>query len=173
MEKKPTTVKPNNKKAPRFGKAEFIYHVVRESLWERWKKDTNNELSFKEFKDIWDLIADEIRKQVIATAQGVRLPFFNGDISLKYVEMRERPMDGNASAEAGRPVHHLDWHTNQRHGKLCWIIKHAMLRNRWVQLYGFSPCRQLNHTACHEGFNVNPGLYQMSRATEFNKKQML
>lgn len=172
MEKKLGPVKPNNTKAPRFGRAAFTYHIVRESLWEQWAKDTGNKLSFKEFKETWDLIAAEICSQIIRTAQGVRLPFFNGDISLKYVQMREKPVNGLASAAAGKTVRYLDWHTDKRPGKIVWAIKHAMARNRWVQLYGFSPCRKLRNLAAHEGFIANPGLYQVSRATDFNKKQL-
>lgn len=165
-------VKPNNPKAPRFGKRGFTYQVVRRELWEKWKEDTGNQLSFKEFKEVWLLIAGEIRDRVIDNSQGVRLPFSNGDISLKYVEMREKPIDGSSSQAAGKIVRHLDWHSNKRPGKICWVIKHAMARNRWVQLYGFNACRKLETLAATEGFRANPGLYQASKATEFNKKQI-
>lgn len=170
MEKKPKPVKPNNVKAPRFGKSEFTYQVVRRELWEQWKKDTHNTLSFNEFKKIWVFIAEEICRQVVQNAQGVKLPFFNGEISLKYVEMKKAPLSVKASQAAGKPVPYLDWHTDRRPGKICWIIREAVRRNRWVSLYGFAPCRALAKAAKDDGFMVNPGLFQLARATEHNKK---
>lgn len=171
MEKKPATVKQINPKAPRFGKADFTYQVVRRELWEQWKADTGNDLPYNEFMSIWESIATEIRKQTIENVQGVRLPFFNGDLSLKFVKTREKHIDGLTSAREGIVVRHLDWHSDKRPGKVCWVIKHAMVRNRWVQLYGFDPCRKLE-TMATEAFFENPGMYQVARATDFNKKQL-
>lgn len=172
MEKKPTTLKPVNVKAPRFGKAAYTYQIVRRTLWEEWAKKTSNTMTFKEFVIIWDLIAEEICLQVIANSQGVRLPFFNGDMSLKYIEMLNKPINGPASGEVGKVITHLDWHSDRRPGKICWTVHHAAKRNRWVQLYGFKPCRKLERAASKEGFTNNPGLYQVNRTTEYNASRL-
>lgn len=167
MEKKLTPVKKINLNAPRFGKGQYIYQVVCRKLFLCWRRESGyREMTLRQFKNIWELIAAEVRLQVVENTHGVRLPFFNGDISTNYVDMLRRHINTKASQEQGYIIHHLDWHSNKRPGKICWSVRHAMRQNRWVRLYGFDACRELTKAAS-EGFKNHPEIFRMARTTHY------
>lgn len=171
-EKKRIPVKPNDLKAPRFSKAEFIHEVVNRKLYETWKKDTGNTHSFKEFQSIWRAIAGVVREQVVNNPHGVRLPFFNGDILANYYQHLNRHTNRPASQQVGYLIPELDWHSNQKQGKVVWSIRHARKQHRWLILFAFEPCRKLKR-AVATGFKTHPEIYKYSRATNYTAYKLI
>ena len=165
-EKKPRPVKKPNRFAPRFRKEEFTHQVVNEDLYKRWKKETGNKMTFREFRDIWDKIADTIQEQVVNNPHGVRLPFYNGDLVSNYVTMLKRHMNKWASENAGYEIPELDWHSNRRPGKIIWSINHARKQHRWLILFAFAPCAKFRRKVS-DGFKTHPEIYKLARTLAY------
>lgn len=165
-ENKRISVKKNDLKAPRFRKTDYVYPVVNKDLHHRWVKETGNNLSFKEFRAIWDKIAEIIRNQAVINTHGVRLPFFNGDVVNNYIQVLNRHINTKASQELGYKIYQLDWHSGKKPGKIVWAVRHARKQNRWVNLYAFQPCRMFQKEAS-EGFFKHPEIYRYARTNNY------
>lgn len=165
-ENKRIPVKKNDLNGPRFTKTEFVYHIVNENLYKRWSEETGSKLTFKEFRDVWDKIAEIIRSQTVTNTHGVRLPFFNGDLVSNYIQVLNRHINTKASQELGYKVYQLDWHSGKKPGKVVWAIRHARRQNKWVNLYAFQPCRLFQKEAS-EGFFKHPEIYRYARTNNY------
>lgn len=162
--KKPVEVKKVDVKAPRFGKKGFIYHVVNRKLYDQWAKENKDALSWNEFKEVWTYIAEEIIHEVTTNPLGVRLPFYNGDLSTNYVEMLNR--------HRNQGVKCLDWHSNKRQGKVVWAVRNAAKKHRWISFFAFQPCRELK-TAAAAAFMNNPDIFRFTRTNEYIATKLL
>lgn len=159
----------NDRKAPRFGKAEFTYHVVSKKLYSEWKKENPKyeHYTYKEFKGIWDKITQEIHNQVVTNEDGVRLPFYNGDLKLKLVITNLVMRDQHNSLELQKEVKHLNWNTNKKPAKICWTIKFAQMRNKWIKLYGSAIDRKFSKKAYY-ALQDHPEIFSTARVTAAN-----
>jgi len=156
-------------KVPRFHKYRFVHKVINNTLYEQWKMENPEfeEVSYQTFEDIWKLIAEKIRAEVTAGPDGVRLPFYSGDIYIRLVDMLKRTTDVKRSAEKGDRVAHLNWNTNRLPGKVCWSTRHSRLRNRWTRLYGFSPAVVFRKEASR-ALREHPEVFKLNRDTPFH-----
>lgn len=164
--KKRIPVRINDLKAKRFSRREFIVEVVSKDLHKKWQKQTGSELEYKTFCIIWKEIANTIQDQVVNNPSGVRLPFFNGDITTNYYQYINRHHNSKASQELGYQVPELDWHSDGRQGKVIWSINHARKQHRWLILFAFQPSRALK-IAASRGMKTQPEIYRYARTTSY------
>lgn len=153
-------------KLPRFGKAQYTHVLVNKKLYKKWKgQNPEYETSWEEFQIIWDKIAQEIRYQVLNNPDGVRLPFFTGDMACKYVQIKGKPIDEKSSRELGKEVNFLNWHSDKRVARLCWSIDHARKRNKWNKIFAFKASQPFQNEA-NISIKDHPGEFKVARTTK-------
>lgn len=158
-----------NPKVPRFHKHRFIHKVVSKELYEQWlgENPEYQEVSYQAFEDVWKLIAEKIRAEVTAGPDGVRLPFYSGDLYVRLVDMLTRTVDIKRSGQKGDWVAHPNWNTNRFPGKICWSTRHSRLRNKWTKLYGFAP-HYLFKRETNKALQETPEVFKINADTAFN-----
>lgn len=131
----------NDLTAPRFSSKKYKQNIVSEDLYKRWKLETKSELTFKQFKDIWNKIADQLITSTTEERDGIRLPSL-GDIYIGYIpQMQKKIIDYKLSKEYGKPILHENWDSGSKFAK---IIYGATKRKYLFKLAGwwsFKACR--------------------------------
>lgn len=171
-DKKHIPVKKVDLKAPRFGKAGFTCQAISRELHKEWMRESGYDISYEEFFRIWLLIAKEIILQVTTTTHGVKLPFYNGSLSLNYVEMLRAVVSAQKSQAMGYQVPCLDWHSDGRLGKVVMRVGDVYHHNRWVKYWAFSPCRPLARMA-KDAFTNHPDIFRFNRTTHYTATKLL
>ena len=135
-----------DRKKPRFRTNSLRTLVVTEQLYKEWKQE-NPELkkyinSFGSFKKYWKSVATEIQHEVSSNPLGVKLPFFCGELSVKYTEIEA--LDRNRTTDISNKIPLLNWHSFSKVGKLIWDIEKAAKFNTFIKFYGLKGVREFN-----------------------------
>jgi hypothetical protein len=149
-------------KAPDLHKKRFRYNkyfteIVTEETYKKWKLD-NPHLkkkinSFASFRKYWRRIADCIVEEVCTNPFGVKLPYYCGELSIKFANMDLKPINKRASINNNTSVPHLNWNSSERVGKLVWNVNKSAKFNSMIMYYGFKGTREFNQ-------NVNKALME-------------
>lgn len=154
--------KKANPKAPRVGKKEFSYELVNEELYRKWLLEypEYNHYTFIQFRDTWDKIARNIWELTATDPDGVRLPFYCGDLEIKYVKTFTPPEE--QTREEGPAVPHLNFHTNGKLGKIIWSIKECRRFNRECRLFCFHAHTNFQDRI-HKALKETPEIFKTTR----------
>lgn len=159
----------NDRKAPRFGKKEFVHHVISKEFFKNWLKENPkySHFTYRVFLNHWDMITQEIHNEILMNPQGVRLPYYNGDMLLSYIHTNKEIINPGVSDKIGKDIKFLNWNTDKKPGKVCWIIDHARKRNKWLKLFGGHIDRKLRIKAFN-AFQTHPEIFKTARITHAN-----
>jgi len=159
-------------KAPNIYKTRFRYNkyfdeVISEETYKKWKSD-NPHLkgkinSYVSFKKYWRKIADMIMEEVCTNPFGVKLPYYCGELSIKYANMDLKPINKRASIDNGFIVPHLNWNSSERVGKLVWNVNKASRFNSMITYYGFKGVRIFNRQV-NKALMETPELFRVYAA---------
>lgn len=156
---------------PRLGKAKYSKILITEELWKQAILD-NPEfkgMSYKEFQEIWEMIATSFKDTVINNALGIKAPFFIGEWKIQYLPYRQAVQNYKGSEEAGEKVPYLNLHTKGKTLKLVWERRNARRYNRALDLYAFEPLQQGFRDEVAKAILKHPQIYRVSRPREINK----
>lgn len=158
----------------RFRTEDFTKQVISIKLYEKWIKEypEYSKYSFEQFKKMWHNLAETYKEVTCTSISGVRLPFYMGDLSLKYVTTNSSNINHNKSNIAKEPVGHLNFVTNGKTGKTVWSVDYARKFNCELPMLAFKSCRDLTLRA-RESFKETPGLFRIARATKKNVEAIL
>ena len=121
----------------RFRPTNYTKKVISKELYEKWIKQypEYSNYSFKDFKKFWETIASQYKKVITSNPHGVRLSFYMGDISLKYVFFTEVNRNYKLSNQINEPVGHLNFITSGKPGKIVWSVDYARKFNAELPLF--------------------------------------
>lgn len=150
-----------NPKAPRMKKAKYIHKVISEDLYNKWLANNPEykDTTFKEWKAIWKVIMEVMWEHIHTDTDGIRLPFYNGDICIKYVNHYRLPPERSYLTEEDVDVAALNWSTGGKLGKIVWSIDGARKYNKYLNLFGFKAASKQSSRA-HKSFNENPEIFK-------------
>lgn len=168
-------------KAPDLHKKRFRYnkyftHVVSEEVYKKWReenphlKDKIN--SFQSFSKYWTKIAKAIVSEVCINPNGVKLPYYCGELSIKYANIDLKPVNKRASIIMQKSIPHLNWNTSERLGKLVFNIKRASKFNAMIAYYGFKGTRVFN-VAVNKAMIENPENFKVYSVSSTNTKELV
>ena len=143
-------------KAPRFGKKGFIKLALNDNV----VKKTG--LSFKELKNIWSLIADELITNIIENPHGVRLSLYNGDFTVRFTDIVNGDQNRPLSLKLQKHVPFLNFSGAEKVAKIIWSIDHARKFKAELRMYGFKSCREFNKRL-NRFLKETPNLYREIR----------
>lgn len=132
----------NDRKAPRMKKAEFSINVVDRKLWRQFKQKHRN-ISWEEFYQLWQDIAETIREEAIFNPLGVKLGQFMGELKFQYLPHNPKMTDLGTSQLIGEEVNYVNLVTKGKTGKVKWERRWAVKFNRMLQFYAFEPTREI------------------------------
>jgi len=158
----------------RYRPVKYTKKVISKELYNKWIKENPeySKYSFKEFYNFWKLLANEYKKNITTNTHGIRLSFYMGDISLKYVTSTDINKNYKSSKEAGVDVGHLNFITSGKNGKVVWSVNYARKFNSELPLIGFQPCRNLTEMAT-EAFRESPELFRITKVSKSNIESIL
>jgi len=158
----------------RYRPTKYTKKVITKELYNKWKKTypEYSHYSFLEFKKFWKMLANEYKEEVVSNSHGVRLSFYMGDMSLKYVVSTETNKNYKSSNEVGEPVGHLNLITSGKNGKIVWSIDYARKFNNQLPIVAFQSCRDFTHKAA-EAFRENPELFRITKVSKGNIEAIL
>jgi hypothetical protein len=164
-------VKPRKPKAPRVGKKEFSYNIVNKELYEKWKLDNPKykDFTYRQFEEAWVKVAKNLWEVVCTNTDGIRLPYYTGDLEIKYVNSYT-PATEKAAID-GVEVAELNWNTNGKLGKIVWSVDHARKFNKCVRLFCFRPFRLFSNRA-NKALEENPEIFKSNRVGGSNLKNI-
>lgn len=153
----------------RFRPTKYTKKVISEELYEKWKTayPEYSRYSFEDFYRFWKMLANEYKQDIVTNTHGIRLPFYMGDISLKYVLSTETNRNYGKSKDVGEPVGHLNLITSGKNGKIVWSVDYARKFNCELPLIGFQSCRDLTMKAAIS-FKENPELFRITKTSKGN-----
>lgn len=159
---------------PRFRQNKFFTQVVCEDTYNLWKKD-NPELaikinSYNSFVKYWRYIADGIIKEVCNNTFGVKLPYYCGELSLKYIGADLKPTNIKKSLEIESKVEHLNWNSSEKVGKMVWNTERASRFNAMIKYYGFKGVRRFN-VEVNKALNNHPEIFKTVGATNGHNRR--
>jgi hypothetical protein len=132
----------DNLKPRRFNTRKYRENIVSEELWKKWKDSTSRTETFKEFRDIWHKIADQIIVNVVEETDGVRLPKGNGDIYIGYIpHIQKRVIDYKLSKQYGKVIRHENWNSNNKVAKIIYGTSRRKYIYKLAGWWGFTACR--------------------------------
>lgn len=158
----------------RYRPIKYTKKVISKELYKKWKETypEYSKYSYKEFCKYWSLIANEYKNLICSNTHGIRLPFYMGDISLKYVTSTDINKNYKASNETNDSVGHLNFITSGKNGKIVWSIDYARKFNCELPLVGFQSCRDLTKRAAFS-FRENPELFRITKISKGNIEAIL
>ena len=132
----------NDRKAPRLGKAEFSTGIVNEKLYIDWlKNNPDYKLSYKQFLEIWDGIANNIRNEIATNPMGIKLPFSTGEVRVQFLPKVIKGEDHVVSDNEQEKLPFLNIITKGKVAKISWIRKNAVKFNPQIILFAFQQSR--------------------------------
>lgn len=160
--KRPTYT--NDKSAPRMRKGAFSQQVITKDLYEHFKTTMpeHKDVTWNEFRDIWEDIAQTIREEVIQNPLGVKLPKYTGELKLQYLPYKYKALDNATSQMLGEKVNHLNIDEKGKVGKIKWERRWAVKFNKMLQFFAFEPVRAMNLMA-KAHIDESPEKLRMSR----------
>lgn len=159
--------KPDNHK-PRFRQNKFFTQAVSEDTYNIWKNN-NPELSSKinsynSFLKYWKYISNAIITEVCNNPLGVKLPYYCGELSVKYIGADMKPYDIKKSQLLEKKVEHLNWNSAEKLGKIVWNTERASRFSAMIKYYGFKGVRKFN-VEVNNAFNDHPEIFKTVGAT--------
>lgn len=157
----------------RFRYNNYFMKVVTPELYDKWKKE-NLELSHKinsfgSFKKYWRKISDEIISEVCINPFGVLLPYYCGELSIKFSNIDLKPVNIRASGINEKIIPHLNWNSSERVGKLVWNTHKAAKFNSMIRYYGFKGVRLFNQKV-NKALLENPEVFKVYSNDTINEK---
>lgn len=152
---------------PRMKYKEFTTDVVNKELWKEFKKEypEHVDMTYKQFKDFWNEIAETIRIETIKNPLGVKLPSYAGELKLQFLPHRfQSPVRDPKILQETGPINHINLLTRGKVAKIKWERRWAVKFNRMLQFFGFEPVRSLRDDA-REHIDANPDSLRVSRNT--------
>lgn len=158
----------------RYRPTKYTKKVISEELYKKWIEvyPEYSKYSYRQFCNFWNMLADQYKEVITTTTHGIRLPFYMGDISLKYVTSSEVNRNWKNSNEAKDMVGHLNFITSGKNGKIVWSVDYARKFNSELPLIGFKSCRNLTNRAA-VSFKENPELFRIARISKGNIEAIL
>lgn len=157
---------PNDRKAKRFGKGEFIVKLITYDLYKKWgilNPVYKKKNKYKDYKKIVELIIGEISAEIVNNNLGVRLPFYNGNICVKYIDiMKKKIINDNLSNQVEKDVPHLNWNSSDKVAKIIWSISKDQRYNKMLNYFGFEPTREIRHLT-YEKLIESPEIFKTNR----------
>ncbi len=162
---KTKTIYENNMSLPRLGKGKYSKILVTEELWKNAiiNNPEYKNMTYKEFKDIWDKIATSFKETVLINPLGIKAPFFIGEWKIRYLPFQIKVQDYKNSEEQGEKLPYLNLHSKGKICKLIWERKNARRYNRILDLYAFEPLQQGFRNEVSKAIIKNPEIYRVSR----------
>ena len=159
--------KPDNNK-PRFRQNKFFTQAVCEETYIKWK-ESNPDLSSKinsynSFLKYWKYIANGVVEEVCNSSFGVKLPYYCGELTIKYIGADLKPFNIKKSQELDKKVEHLNWNSSEKLGKIVWNTERASRFNAMIKYYGFKGVRKFN-VEVNSALNDHPEMFKTVGAT--------
>lgn len=153
----------------RYRPTKYTKKVISKELYEKWRKafPEYSRYSFRDFKRFWNMLASEYKEATVTNSHGIRLPFYMGDISLKYIISSDINRNYNSSKIANEPVAHLNLITSGKNGKIVWSIDYQRKFNSELPLLGFQSCRNFTEMAGNS-FKETPELFRITKVSRGN-----
>lgn len=152
----------NDRKAPRFSSRTYRKNIVSKELYEKWKIESGYDITFKEFRSIWDKLAAKYVQNVIEEKDGVRLGASVGDIYIGFIPQKKtKAIDYATSLELGKPVYFQNWHSNGKIGKIIYGTRKRKYIYRLAAFWAFTACRNFKNLAV-KAMKENPERYKNS-----------
>ena len=148
-------------KKTRFTNKKYKTSIVSYALYQKWVKKypEYSHIKFQGFKDLLKDLLNKYKEEILTNTHGVRLPFYLGDISIKYVDMEN--INPSASLEVGKEVKYLNFQSFRKAAKILWVIKHARKFNRFLKYMAFKPHTSIRKEAKSKIIE-NPGMFKNS-----------
>lgn len=158
-------------KGPRFSKKSFVHHIITEELFSKFKKNYPEfNISFREFKRLWiEVLAPEIREQVINNPLGFVTSFYCGELKYQWLSYKPKSIDIPYKSKTGEEVPLVNMNHGNKVPKIIWERRNAVRYNPMLQFYGFDPHREMFNKAKLKQENANVSL-RVARATLGGKK---
>lgn len=154
----------------RFSKKKYKTRIICKELFDTWKKEHPEfKMPYIQWLAYSKLIMEEYVNEVITNTNGVRLPFYMGDLDLKFSPKRDKPVNIKETAESGSVSNHMNLVTNGRVGKIVWSCTHARRFNKFLPLTGFEGNKVFVDKAKKQFIN-NPELFRDSVRSKNNRK---
>lgn len=161
-----------NPRAPRMSTKNYSVQLVNRELYEDWKKESGYEIPWTDFLNVWHTICREIWETVATNQYGIRLPYYLGDLLVRYVKKYRPPIDNGDSIEAQKPIECLNWHSNGKVAKVIWTIHYARRFNKSCRIMSFQPFYLMSRRVS-EAVMDNPEAIRDNRVSRANQKIML
>jgi len=158
----------------RFSRAKYKNKVITRELWEQWKINypEYKESSYAKYVEYARKILLEYRNEVTINSDGVRLPFYMGDVTMKFVPVKKQPLNPQVSKQILKEVPYLNFGTNGRVGKVVYSAEHCRLFNRYAPLLGFEPSKEFAKLS-REQFKENPELFKDNQFSKSNRTNLI
>lgn len=132
----------NNLKAPRFNPRKYRKNVVSQELYKKWKTQTESDLTFSQFKKIWEYIAEEYINTILEERDGAKLGNGMGDLYIGYIKnVKKDIVDYNLSKQYNKTIKHENWETGGKFGKLIYGVTGRKYIYKTHQFWKFKGCR--------------------------------
>ncbi len=153
----------------RYRPTKYTKKVISIELYQKWKKlyPEYSKYSFLEFKRFWLSLASKYKETICSNTHGIRLPFYMGDISLKYIVTSKLNRNYKFAKEVNVEVGYMNFATNGKQGKIVWSVDYARKFNAELPLIGFQGCRDLT-TRAGKAFVENPELFRITKTSKRN-----
>lgn len=155
----------------RFSKKKYKTKIITVELYEKWKKnypELSLSISYSNWKKYLKSILNEYTNEILVNPHGVRLPFYMGDLDLKYIPKKETPIDF-ANSKPGSNIIHMNFTTNGRVGKVVWSGNHAKRFNEFLPVLAFQATKNCTDKAKQQ-FKDNPELFKDAARSKNNRK---
>lgn len=158
----------------RYRPTKYTKKVITKDLYSKWIKEypEYSIYSYKDFYNFWILLSKEYIDTIVTNTHGVRLSFYMGDLSLKYVTSSNLNRNYKKSIEAKTPTGHLNFITSGKNGKIVWSVDYARKFNSELPLIAFKSCRNFTIKAA-SAFKNTPELYRITKASKGNIEAIL
>lgn len=130
-------------------KGEFSKSIVTKELWRAFKKEhpEHKKMSWDEFYEYWNDMAQIIREEVISNPLGVKLGCYTGELKLQFLPYNYKAKNNSLTAELGEEVNHVNLITKGKVARIKWERRWAVKFNKILQFFAFEPTRELNKMA--------------------------
>lgn len=125
----------------RFNYRKYSKYVVNKNLYNKWIKcyPEYSHYTYSMFLELVKQLIYKYRTTVIENTDGVRLPFYLGDMSVKYTNIKA--LDINKSIEYEKPIVYKNITTFRKNAKLVYKIDRCVNYNVYLRYIGFKPTR--------------------------------
>lgn len=155
----------------RFRKTKYIRNAIDENVFKTWEKafpEYKDKLTYPEFRKHCNGILGQYIDEIAVNPNGVRLPYYMGDMKLSFIPKIGKVINLKASAQLDKDIPYVNLATNGRIGKIVWSCDNARKFNKYLPIIAFSPSKKLTDVAKTQ-FRNNPELFQDNTRTIRNR----